>query len=32
MEANAMDFIPLNVHTWLMVNLYLTYSLILVHS
>jgi hypothetical protein len=31
-NANAMKFIPLNVHPWFVLNLYLTFNLILVHS
>jgi hypothetical protein len=30
-DANAMGFIHLNVHPWLVINLYLTLNLILVH-
>jgi hypothetical protein len=31
MDVNAMKFIFLNVHPWLVFNLYLTFSLVLVH-
>jgi hypothetical protein len=31
MDANAMEFIHMNVHLWLIVNLYLTLNLVLVH-
>jgi hypothetical protein len=31
-DANAMGFIHLNVHPWLVIKLYLTFSLILVQS
>jgi hypothetical protein len=27
MDVNAMEFIHLNVHPWLVINLYLTFSL-----
>jgi hypothetical protein len=30
-DANALEFIHLNVHPWLVVNLYLTHSLVLIH-
>jgi hypothetical protein len=32
MDAKAMEFIHLNVHPWFVINLYLTFSLILIHS
>ncbi len=31
MDVNAMEFIHMNVHLWLIMSLYLTYSLVLVH-
>jgi hypothetical protein len=31
MDANAMKFILLNVYSWFVFNLYLTFSLVLVH-
>jgi hypothetical protein len=30
--ANTMEFIHMNVHIWLVINLYIIISLILVHS
>jgi hypothetical protein len=30
-DVNAMEFNPLNVHPWLVVNIYLTFSLVSVH-
>jgi hypothetical protein len=30
MDANAMEFIHLNVHPWLAINLYLIFSLVFV--
>jgi len=30
MDANAMGFISLNVHSWLVLNLFLTFNLVLV--
>jgi hypothetical protein len=31
-NANAIGFIHLNVHSWLIINLYLTLSLVSIHS
>jgi hypothetical protein len=31
MDANVMEFIYMNVHPWLVMNLYLTINLVLVH-
>jgi hypothetical protein len=30
-DVNAMEFIYLNDHSWLVINLYLIFSLVLVH-
>jgi hypothetical protein len=32
MDANAMEFIHMNVDSWLIMNLYLIPNLVLVHS
>jgi len=32
MDANTMEFIHMNVHPWFIINLYLTFNLISIHS
>jgi hypothetical protein len=32
MDANAIEFIHMNVHLWLVISLYLTINLVSVHS